>query len=571
VAPPTSPIREYISVVQARKGWIIGVTAVVLGSALVYSLSKTPVYQSTATVLVRPISLSPADSNSSDFVRIPVEQALAGSGIVATSAAEDLGASATTTRISVRGDQDSNTLRFTATSPSPTTALAAAQAFADAYLNVRRNEVLQDLQAASVPISQRIALLSTQIDQVQADLSKAVGETRRTTLQIRLNSLLSERASLEQKQNDLILPENLHVGDVIQPALLPSGPSSPNHMRAALYALFVGLGLGVGFAFARDRMDDTIRGWAVFEEVAGAPVFAVIRRPNPRAPVEVMGRGVDERAELFSGLRTSVAMAAAREGAQAILITDVAGEASSSMVAANLALSLAASGKRVLLVEANLRQPQLEIVLGLSPRITSSSTKARLIFRGGLTNVLAEEITLENAMVQVGPDSLLFLGPGPLIGHPADVLGSDSMRALLVQLRSEADLVLLVAPPMLAASDAVSLAAVVDGTILVGALGRTTRGGITEARRLLDQVGARVMGGALIERSKGLRRALLSARSRTIGAPPKARPPVAAVGASSVGTSADRDRVETMPSEMGNGHEPLAPKQPSPAPPSKQP
>src|SRR5207253_11031739 len=106
-----------------------------------------------------------------------------------------------------------------------------AQAYAEAYLNFRRKELLDELRATSTPLEQRIAELNVQIEDVQKTLSAAETESQRTALQIRFNSLFSQRAFLEQRRNDLILPEKLQVGRLLHPAALPVAPSGPNRRR----------------------------------------------------------------------------------------------------------------------------------------------------------------------------------------------------------------------------------------------------------------------------------------------------------------------------------------------------
>jgi capsular exopolysaccharide synthesis family protein len=212
-------------------------------------------------------------------------------------------------------------------------------------------------------------------------------------------------------------------------------------------------------------------------------------------------RVVRERIEFYGSLRTSVLMAAESRGARTLLLVDTAGETQSGPLLCNLGLSLAAVGKRVLLLEANLRRPELSSILAVPPAT-------------GLTNILAGETTARNAVVQVGTDGLGLIGSGPLTANPADVLGSSAMRNLLLQLQSEVDLVLIDAPSILSAADAISLAPIVDGIVLIGALGRTSGSDLTEARRLFDQVGARILGGVLLDESPFRASSLISGKLR---------------------------------------------------------
>ena len=138
--------------------------------------------------------------------------------------------------------EGTQSLLFEAVSQSAEDAQRTAQAFADAYLEFRRNEVLDDLVTASKPIQELLDEIDSQLQDVQRQLlEEDLSESDRTSLQIQFNSLLTQRGALEARLNELVLPENINVGEVLQDASFPFGPFSPDHARTLTFAVFVGL------------------------------------------------------------------------------------------------------------------------------------------------------------------------------------------------------------------------------------------------------------------------------------------------------------------------------------------
>lgn len=493
--PPTSQVREYLTVLRLRKWWILLLTAIACGSAYLYSSRQTPTYQSTAEVQVRSVDLSSSGVPSVGFnIQMDTERQVAGSAAVAKRAAAKLpGSPQRIGRLSVDLVGTSDVLVFTSSSSDPQLSQHTAQAFAEAYLESRRDQLASDLTAISAPLAQRLKALDQQLTDVSAKLFAATDESARTGLQIQYSSLVAERSVVQQKLDNLLVPGTLSLGQIIKPADLPDSQVSPNLPRTMEFALFVGLSLGVGMAFLRDRLDERIRGREDLEARVGVPVLAVIP-PHPRrrrspGPLPIIMLQPESRvAEAYRGLRTSVLFAASQRGLRTLMITSPTPAEGKTVTVANLGVALAQTGKRVVLVAADLRKSRL--------REFFETSTFRLDPHVGLSRVLEGQDAAQ-ALASVGVDNLSVLDTGPVPPNPAELLGSDEMRNLLIHLSEIADFVLIDSAPLLSVTDSIALAPLTDGVIFVADAERTTASNIEDAMYRLGQVDARVIGAVL--------------------------------------------------------------------------
>lgn len=501
-------LREYLAVIRLRKWTVLVVTAFILGGALGFSARQTPMYKSSARVLVQEPSVS-AHSESGGQQKnanLQTEVALVSSTEVTELAAE---------RLSLEGKSDNlpghldvsvvegtEILEFVYEAPAARFAQRGAQSFARAYLDFRKERVIRELNAAAAQIKEEIKYLEEQQQEAEAAAAEEGTTTEEPVSTSRGSSsgrssggdtgttaFESQIADLNQERVSLLDPEDVQVGHVVQPAQLPSSPFSPDHVRNGVFALIGGLLLGIGVAFLRERLDDRLRGRLDLEAHAGAPVLAVIPRiPGFRRGKQTRIVALEEPksapAEAFRTLRTGLLFAASQRQAKTVLIASPHTGEGKTVVAANLAVSLAHARKRVILVSADIRKPRLH-------RFFKASKEP------GLTNVLAGEIPPADALIEVGVDNLRFLPSGPVPGNPAELLSSDAMGRLIASLSDIADFVLIDSPSILVVSDTLAMAPLADAVLFLAQSERTTRGSVDHARRLLDQVDARVLGAVL--------------------------------------------------------------------------
>jgi capsular exopolysaccharide synthesis family protein len=202
---------------------------------------------------------------------------------------------------------------------------------------------------------------------------------------------------------------------------------------------------------------------------------SLITLTDPRSPA----------AEAYRALRTNLTFAALDKPIETLVVTSAAPGEGKSTTLANLAVTMAQGERRTILVDADLRQPKLHELFGVS--------NSR-----GLTTMFVEPDALRDpplAQTQVG--NLLLLPSGPLPPNPADLLGSSRMEEVIAALRDRADVILFDAPPVVVVTDAAVLGTKVDGVLLVVSAGRTRRDHAQQARELLERVHVRVVGAVL--------------------------------------------------------------------------
>ncbi|MGZ8567603.1 MAG: polysaccharide biosynthesis tyrosine autokinase, partial [Actinomycetota bacterium] len=304
---------------------------------------------------------------------------------------------------------------------------------------------------------------------------------------------------LQRQLDRLSLPEDIAVGRVIQPASIPSSPVSPNHVVNGLFGLVAGLGLGVGLAFLRDRMSGRLRSSEEVEDYLGASVLGAIppvpqwrRRKNPLVVTRTHWHS--PASEAYRILRTNVLSITSRLGVKTVVVSSAHSGEGKSATVANLAVVLARAGKRVSLVSADLRRPRLHQFFGIDGG-------------AGLSDVLAGRLPLDQALQKVtfatsvsmdhSSVTLRILPSGRVPENPAELLQSESMKQVLTELGAISDIVLIDVPPILPVTDALVVASIAGGVLLVVGPKGNTRSAILSARQQLDRVNARIIGGVL--------------------------------------------------------------------------
>ncbi|WP_176450130.1 polysaccharide biosynthesis tyrosine autokinase [Geodermatophilus saharensis] len=263
---------------------------------------------------------------------------------------------------------------------------------------------------------------------------------------------------------------------------LPTAPSSPDRFRYTALGIVLGLVLGVLAAVARRRMDRTVKVPDQAAELVGAPVIGTVLKDASLETRHVADSFSPGRAaEDYRLLRTNLQFLQVDEPPKVIMITSPAPGEGKTTAAVNLGLALADSGRRVTVIEADLRRPKVTRYLGLVSGV-------------GLTNVLAGTADVEDVVQQYGDSGLSVIGAGPLPPNPGELLASTQMAALLEKLRGDNDFVLIDTPPVLPVADSVGLAVLVDGVLVSVRYGRTLKEHARQVGVTLERVGATVLG-----------------------------------------------------------------------------
>ncbi len=357
----------------------------------------------------------------------------------------------------------------------------------------------RDLQASSETYLQN---LRSRISSYESSLEQLRTELKRfPSLQSEQEKLLVAKGTLETRYADLLSQEQLseigQAGDqetilLIDRAVLPQWPVSPNRRRMVLLAAAFGLLLGTLLAVGLERLDNSVKSPDELRDQLELTVLGLIPaiKSDGAEGTPAAGRLIthaDPRssvAEAYRSLRTNLAFARAQRPLQTIVLTSPGPADGKSTTAANLAITFAQQGQRTLIVDADLRRAVLDKTFSV-PRSP------------GLTDVILGSVTLIDAVRPTEVPNLSVLGSGHFPPNPSELLGSPNMRGVLETARQHFDLVLFDSPPVLAVTDAAVLSTIVDGTILVVRMGSTAREAVRRALGQLRAVHSRVLGGVL--------------------------------------------------------------------------
>ena len=276
------------------------------------------------------------------------------------------------------------------------------------------------------------------------------------------------------------------VSTPIQPATAPSRPVSPDPVRNIGLGLLAGLVLGLGLAFIRHALDTKVRGEEDIRAHSDAPMLAGLpleSRGSKRGLISVEEDPHGRHAEAVRRLRTNLMFVDVTTGRHSFVITSAVPGEGKTTTAVNLALAMADSGRRTLLVDADLRNPSVAKTLGMEGSV-------------GLTTLLLGDADLDDVIQTWGSAGMDVLPAGPIPPNPSELLGSAPMEALLTRLMQEYDFVLIDSPPVVPVIDAVVIERLTGGLLMVVGVDRTKKRDLAAALKQLETVGAHVSGFA---------------------------------------------------------------------------
>jgi len=359
----------------------------------------------------------------------------------------------------------------------------------------------------------RVALLQEGLDKQKAeanDLAEKLVQYHILQHDAEANKQLYD--GLLQKLKEAGITAGLRSSNIriVDPALVPTGPSRPQKARNILLAFLVGLVGGIGLAIFREYLDNTVKSPDDIELLAGLPSLAVVPSlpglnghqgklsrlagesarqlgAGPRVELLSYVQPKSQISEAFRALRTSLLLSQAEHPPQVILVTSALPREGKTTAAVNLAVTLAQLGDRTLLMDSDMRKPGIRRALNLTVGKDS-----------GLSSYLAGVCTLDEIMIPHPTiNNLTALTTGPVPPSPADLLSSHRMREALAELRRRFKFIVIDSPPIMAATDAVILSSLTDGVLLVVRSGETPKEAFTRTRDLLVGVKSRLLGVVL--------------------------------------------------------------------------
>lgn len=424
-------LSDYIRVL--RKNWlvILVLTVLGLGAATAYTLTRTPTYESSSTIFV---------STQGGSTTAELQQ----------------GSSFTQARI--------NTYVGLVTTPAVLNRVISSLGLA------------MTAEVLSTEIKATAALNSTLINVTVSNSSAAEASDIANAI---ADSLATVVPQLEPAVDGGSSPVRLTRVTDAQPAL---NPTSPNVALNLLLGTLIGLALGVGLAVLRTTLDNRVRTPRDAEQITQAPAIGAIAYDSKakERPLIVHADPLSPRAESFRALRTNLQFLD-MGGRSSFVVTSSIPSEGKSTTTINLAIALADAGKRVALLDTDLRKPKVAEYLSIEGG-------------AGLTDVLIGRAKVNEVMLPWGGRSLYVLPAGKIPPNPSELLGSQQMTVLLEMLERDFDVVLCDAPPLLPVTDAAILARATSGALMVVSAGRATKHQLTGATEALNTVGAKLAG-----------------------------------------------------------------------------
>jgi succinoglycan biosynthesis transport protein ExoP len=445
----------------ARRHWRL-IAGVILASVIVFAVAherSVKTYTATASVAFQSDTLTDAALNiatvtSSEPQReADTEVLIAHSAEVAHSVREQLKLSNTPdellAEVKVEAAPTADVLNVLATTHDPTASAALANAFAVQYIAFRTKAQLAGISTAQEKLREEIAALPAT-------------SAERATLEQSLVRLGSLQAAAASGTN------------IIGRATPPTSPNGTGLSEAIVIGILVGAAIAFSLVFLLESLDRRVKTVADFERGYGLPALAGI----PRTGSPAFDDEDSALLEPYRILRTALGFSAVTRQLNTLLVTSaVAGEGKTT-VAVNLARVVALSGRRTVLVELDLRRP-------------ATFGEIDLAAKGGATTAIAGAAEVRSLLVKPVPQlqNLFVLPSGALPHNPSELLGSERVTEMLMELAVEDSMVIIDSPPLNPVADAQVLLdnPAIDGAVVVARVDRTTREDVRHARAILDR------------------------------------------------------------------------------------
>lgn len=476
-----------------RRAWIVALAIlVVAGGAYMFSSRQPSEYKARTSLLVGDSAFvdnllnngnsAPQASDSDKQQQTRILQLKSPQVFAAT--AQRLGGGpgvAALNAIEVGADPKSNLVYITAQSPSQGAAALAANTFAaEAVVFRRKTDQARILQAQN--------LIGQQLKRVRASTP-----TDALTKKIRKKEI----GKLQNQVQALDTLSHVQTGnvEVVGKAQVPTTPVSPRPKHDAAVGGFAGLLLGLALALIVEQRDRRMRRSNELETAFGMPLLGSV--PISRALREYRGPGGQSQApaeaEAFHMLRANLMHAGDHPGdLRSILVTSPGPDDGKSTVSFNLAAAAAVAGRRVLLIEADLRKPTLERRLALEATTGGLST---LLAHNGEAPDVRLRLSVGPPPVNGEPQAAMdVMVAGPQLGNPTQLIESDAMRQLIRAAEQEYDLVIIDSAPALLVSDAYPIISCVGGVVVVASMLGTTPDQAERLRKQLTRMHARTLG-----------------------------------------------------------------------------
>ncbi|GAA2595759.1 hypothetical protein GCM10010435_88470 [Winogradskya consettensis] len=535
---PSADFSHFLGVFR-RHWWLVlllTVAGVAAGVAVTRIMPK--VYEASTLVLVLPVE---QDANSQNgrtkgSVNLDNEAQLVVSGAVATRAGALLRSPVSPVElardVSVEVPPNTTVLTIRFSADNARDAQTGSHAFAEAYLLNRDETARAVLDEQIKSLNLKVRQQNASLNLINTKLSRSPsGSSERSNLE-------SLRSNSQNQLNDLtgrlnaLTTATINAGSVISDAREPESPVSPNSMLNLAGGAMIGLLLGLGCAFLRERFDRRLRTAVDVRDRGRIPVLAALdERTTPTFDDVLQPYGPGGR--IFNRLRNEI-LASLTAGDQIIVVTGASRGSATTLVAANLATSLARTGSDVVLIGAHLP----DSVMDAAPlaRMLGVSTSP------GLSELLAGRVVLKDVLQRTPRIPALRVITTGGAATAAGLMQSQRLRDTLDALRRQAAYVVIEAPSTSSSADAQSLASLADAAILAVELRRSKRPALLDAAEQLRRVGTRLLGAVVLPQLSKMPRSIAEENLPAVMLGAQQAPELPAV---------DSDRTQKLPTVAG--------------------
>jgi non-specific protein-tyrosine kinase len=501
-------LRQYLAILR-KWAWLVVVGTVLAGgSAFVVSKLMIPIYEASTTLWISEAS----DPTLVDYNSIITSERLAktyGELLEKRPVLEEviqnlglqLGTDELAGRVDVQLVRDTQLIVLKVQDPDPLLATRIANEIPAVFSTQNESIQMQRFAASKESLLEQMAQIEADIDRTEEAIARLErvggGDEELARLEDNLAQYRDSYAALLASYEQIRVTEASTLSNVIvvEPAEVPDKTVSPRTLLNTLLAAVVGAMLAVGVVFLVEYLDDTVKSDDDVQRELALPTLGSIARIDPiREPTDHLVASRHPRSpisEAYRILRSNIRFARVANPLFTLLVSSAGPKDGKTTTAANLAIVMAQAGKKVILVDSDLRRPAMHAFFDVENGV-------------GLTDLLVEkDLGLEEVLRSTQEDGLRVLTSGRPSPNPAELLGSDLMRQLLDALRKNAEVVVLDSPPILAVADATILGSMADGAVMVVEAGRTRSDACRRAKEALENSGVKVLGVVLNRLSRG--------------------------------------------------------------------
>ena len=359
-------------------------------------------------------------------------------------------------------------------------------------INSEGDSIKSSLETKFLEASQKEKMLRAQLEKLKQNVLNSQTETtkyNRLLREVEINQLAYNKQLEQLMAVNVASTVGTNNISIIDKATPPTKKYKPSLKTNLLFGLLLGLLLGMGFAFLREFIDDTIKNTETLEKISGLPVLAqlpdLIGLSAKKLALQAAIEPRSTLSESIRSLRTSLRFSTRNGAPQSIFITSSGAAEGKSTIAVNLAIAYAQAGSKVLLIDADLRNPSIHKILELDNL-------------DGLTNYLAtatdEDQDISHPCMI---NNLRVIGSGPIPPDPVELLSGNKMGILLENAKRDYDHIIIDGPPVLGLADSLVLANMADATLMSIEAGKTRKTNILDSLKRLERANANILGSVM--------------------------------------------------------------------------